>query len=298
MRTATSIDFFFEQMGRFQLLDDATTMELANKVQAWQQHPNGPDFAPIQIRLHGNAARDKLVRHNLRLVVHIWKSSYQGRLSISNPGLIDALQTASMNLVRAAEKFTAKRGTKFSTYASPWIHKGFKDYLYSEERMVRIPANSFHLIKAAQAMIGKARDGGEPIPTPEQLVEELSKTRKHVPTAKALEQWLKSAAMTDPLSLSLTMNDGDDGSSLGDVVSSKPSADEDEHLASVREAMEFLSEIEQKVIRKRYLGKRVVRHESIGKEVGLSRSRVQQIEAQAVRSIRNLAGISQATRVA
>ena len=111
MRTATSTDFFFEQMGRFQLLDDATTMELANKVQAWQQHPNGPDFAPIQIRLHGNAARDKLVRHNLRLVVHIWKSSYQGRLSISNPGLIDALQTASMNLVRAAEKFTAKRGT-------------------------------------------------------------------------------------------------------------------------------------------------------------------------------------------
>ena len=62
--------------------------------------------------------------------------------------------------------------------------------------------------------------------------------------------------------------------------------------------MEFLSEIEQKVIRKRYLGKRVVRHESIGKEVGLSRSRVQQIEAQAVRSIRNLAGISQVTRVA
>jgi RNA polymerase primary sigma factor len=292
MAAATSLEFFFQQMGRFERLDQATTIALAAAVQAWQGHPAGPDAAPMRVRVKGQAARDKLVRHNLRLVVHIWRNSYSLKLPVQHPGVIDALQTAAMNLVRAAEKYSPARGTTFSTYAAAWIHKGLRDYLTDEERLVRIPANSFHIIKAASAIICRARALGESIPTPQQLVDELRLTRKHVPSATSLAHWLDAALKTDARSLDARVGRlEEEGGTLIDSVADPASAEADEQLERVHEAMEFLSDVERTVLSKRYLGKGVVRHAAIAKQVGLSRSRVQQIEQQAIHAIRNLAGL-------
>lgn len=292
MAAATSLEFFFQQMGRFERLDQATTTALAAAVQAWQGHPAGPDAAPMRVRIKGQAARDKLVRHNLRLVVHIWRNSYSLKLPVQHPGVTDALQTAAMNLVRAAEKYSPARGTTFSTYAAAWIHKGLRDYLTDEERLVRIPANSFHIIKAASAIICRARALGEPIPTAQQLVDELRLTRKHVPTATSLAQWLDAALKTDARSLDARVGRlEEEGGTLIDSVADPASAEADEQLERVHEAMEFLSDVERTVLSKRYLGKGVVRHAVIARQVGLSRSRVQQIEQQAIHAIRNLAGL-------
>ena len=130
------------------------------------------------------------------------------------------------------------------------------------------------------------------MPTPQQLVDELRLTRKHVPSATSLAHWLDAALKTDARSLDARVGRlEEEGGTLIDSVADPASAEADEQLERVHEAMEFLSDVERTVLSKRYLGKGVVRHAAIAKQVGLSRSRVQQIEQQAIHAIRNLAGL-------
>ena len=77
--SASSTDLFFEQMGCFKVLETDQVIELSRKVRAWQDHEDGPENCPRTIRLVGLSARDKLVRHNLRLVVRVWKDNYYAR---------------------------------------------------------------------------------------------------------------------------------------------------------------------------------------------------------------------------
>ena len=138
MTTTTAVDFYFQSMSRFQVLEADEVIELSRKVQAWQQFEGGPDAATPLVKRYGIAARDKLVRHNMRLVVKVWKDNYATRVTSKDAGLADMLQRATCDLIRAAEKYDASKGHKFSTYAITWIHKGMKDYLACEQRAVRI----------------------------------------------------------------------------------------------------------------------------------------------------------------
>lgn len=290
--TATATDFFFHNMGRYEMLDHEQICKLSVIVQAWQQHPNGPDNAPTLVRLRGKAARDKMVRHNLRLIVHIWKKNYATRLPNNHPGLPDAFQGAAVDLTRAAEKYEASK-SKFSTYAATWIHKGMKSYLAGEDRLVRIPLNNVHMIKAAQALISRAKMEGRPVPSSEQLVAELAKTRRNVPKAEVLAEWLEAYHRTDAISYdSPVQGQEDEGMSLCDTLTDERSVDSDDDVDALERAISFLGEQEQHVISRRYFSRKNSTLKEIAPALKVSESQVSVIEHRAIESLRNLAGVN------
>ena len=287
----TATDFFFDNMGRFEQLDHDHHIKLAIIVQAWQQHPDGPESAPYIVRLKGKAARDKMVRHNLRLIVHIWRNNYAARMPINHPGLVDAFQSAAIDLTRAAEKYVPSK-SKFSTYAATWIHKGLKGYLAGEDRLVRIPSNNVHLIKAAQALISRAKMEGRTVPTSEEIVEELGKTRRNVPKADVMATWLKAYHATDAMSYDVQIGTSDsDSTSMCDMIRDDR-AQSDDDADAVRRAIKFLGDQEREVISRRYLAAKPELLKNLGKEMGVSESQVHVIERRAIDSIRNLARVN------
>ena len=103
----------------YQPLAGSTVLQLARRIQRWQQWPGGPGMAPMAVAKSGGRARDHLVRHNLRLIVHTW-----GRMAAGAPSA-DAFQEAAIQLQRAAERFDPCRGITFATYATPWLRAAF-----------------------------------------------------------------------------------------------------------------------------------------------------------------------------
>jgi len=91
-------------------------LQLARRIQRWQQWPGGPGDAPPVAAKSGSRARDQLVRHNLRLIVHTW-----GRMAVPGAPSANAFQEAAIQLQRAAERFDPCRGITFATYATPWL---------------------------------------------------------------------------------------------------------------------------------------------------------------------------------
>ena len=103
-----------------QPLAASTVLQLARRIQRWQQWPGGPGAAPPAVAKSGSRARDHLVRHNLRLIVHTW-----GRMALPGAPSADAFQEAAIQLQRAAERFDPCRGITFATYATPWLRAAF-----------------------------------------------------------------------------------------------------------------------------------------------------------------------------
>lgn len=104
----------------YQPLAASTVLQLARRIQRWQQWPGGPGAAPPAVAKSGSRARDHLVRHNLRLIVHTW-----GRMAVPGAPSADAFQEAAIQLQRAAERFDPCRGITFATYATPWLRSAF-----------------------------------------------------------------------------------------------------------------------------------------------------------------------------
>lgn len=282
----SALDFFFDNAGRYELLEHDETCKLASIVQAWQADPEGCDNLT---RIKGKAARDKMVRHNLRLVIHIWRKNYSARLPHNHAGLLDALQQASIDLVRAAEKYQPSK-SKFSTYAAVWIHKGMKQYIFSDDRLIRIPSNNVHIIKAAQRLICDARRAGLPTPTPEEMVEELSRTRKHVPSAKALTELLKAERITDATSVDRKVSQcSKDKSTLVDLIRDDKGIDP--QLVEVQEAMRFLNDQEREIIKSRYFVAKTENLIPLAKRMGMPTEKCSAMEKSALQSIRNLVAV-------
>ena len=104
----------------YQPLAASTVLQFARRIQRWQQCPGGPGAAPAAVAKSGSRARDHLVRHNLRLIVHTW-----GRMAVPGAPSADAFQEAAIQLQRAAERFDPCRGITFATYATPWLRAAF-----------------------------------------------------------------------------------------------------------------------------------------------------------------------------
>ncbi len=104
----------------YQPLAASTVLQLARRIQRWQQWPGGPGAAPTAVAKSGSRARDHLVCHNLRLIVHTW-----GRMAVPGAPSADAFQEAAIQLQRAAERFDPCRGITFATYATPWLRAAF-----------------------------------------------------------------------------------------------------------------------------------------------------------------------------
>ncbi|NOX59137.1 MAG: sigma-70 family RNA polymerase sigma factor [Planctomycetes bacterium] len=296
--TAIAIDsdlqFYLKQINKAPLLTADEEKELGAKIQAVQAVAE--QFANREITLaqkeeaesEGQHARDRMVKSNLRLVVNIAKKySHRGML------LNDLIEEGNLGLIRAVEGFDPKQNTRFSTYASWWIKQSIKRALINGVQPVHIPAYMVEMIARWRQTVDRfvEREGCQP--SLEQLAELMEIPLKK---AKIVRRAVK-AFTARPQSSS-----GDDAMGLGDILADErtPQPEKamfDESEASmIRELLSQIDEREAKILRLRFgLGdEEAMTLKDIGVRVGLTRERVRQIEAGALRKLNEMMSSLQA----
>ena len=258
------VKMYLREIGKIPLLTYEQELELARKV------------------LEGDEeAKQKLVESNLRLVVSIAKK-YVGRGML----FLDLIQEGNMGLIKAVEKFDYTKGYKFSTYATWWIRQAITRAIADQARTIRIPV---HMVETINKLIRTSRDllqrlGREP--TPEEISKEIE-----MPVDKVLE--IQKIAQ-DPVSLETPIGEEDD-SHLGDFIQDDDSPAPQDSVAytllkeQLEEVMNTLTPREAKVLKLRFgLEDGKARTlEEVGKEFQVTRERIRQIEAKALRKLRH-----------
>ena len=258
------VRMYLREIGRIPLLTYDQELELAKKV------------------LEGDEeAKQKLSESNLRLVVSIAKK-YVGRGML----FLDLIQEGNMGLIKAVEKFDYTKGFKFSTYATWWIRQAITRAIADQARTIRIPV---HMVETINKLIRTSRHllqqlGREP--SPEEIATEME-----IPVEKVME--IQKIAQ-DPVSLETPIGEEDD-SHLGDFIQDDDSPAPQDSAAytllkeQLEEVMQTLTPREAKVLKLRFgLEDGKARTlEEVGKEFMVTRERIRQIEAKALRKLRH-----------
>ena len=258
------VRMYLREIGRIPLLSYDEELDLAKKV------------------LEGDEeAKQKLAESNLRLVVSIAKK-YVGRGML----FLDLIQEGNMGLIKAVEKFDYTKGYKFSTYATWWIRQAITRAIADQARTIRIPV---HMVESINKLIRTSRHllqqlGREP--TPEEIAQEME-----IPVEKVTE--IQKIAQ-DPVSLETPIGEEDD-SHLGDFIQDDESPAPQDAAAytllreQLEEVMKTLTPREAKVLKLRFgLEDGKTRTlEEVGKEFNVTRERIRQIEAKALRKLRH-----------
>ncbi len=257
------VQFYLRSIGRIRLLTAVEEIELARRIQI------GDDLA-----------KKKLVQANLRLVVSVAKK-YQGR----GLPLLDLIQEGNLGLIRAAEKFDAERGYKFSTYATWWIRQGITRAIADKSRTIRVPVHMVETINNLRKVTRKLSQELDRRPTLEDLAKGLGVSVEKVRDILA--------ANRSPLSLDTSYGEEDDNSLSEVVEDENHSSPEDSTAASlmsqdIRGVLSMLTAREREIIILRFgLNDGKPRTlEQVGKLVGITRERTRQIEIKALRFLR------------
>ena len=261
-----SVKIYLKEIGRVPLLTNEEETELARRL---AENP------------HDEGARQRLAEANLRLVVSIAKK-YVGR----GMQFLDLIQEGNMGLLKAVDKFDYTKGFKFSTYATWWIRQAITRALADQARTIRIPVHMVESITKVKKISTQILHETGQEASPEEIAGKLE-----MPVEKVLE--IMRIAQ-DPVSLETPVGEEED-SHLGDFIpdDQAPSPDEAASNAMLKEqlneVLSTLTEREAKVMRMRYglENGRQQTLEDVGKALGVTRERIRQIEAKALRKLKH-----------
>ena len=257
---------YLKEIGRYPLLTMQEEVELAKRIEAGDEE-----------------ARTLLARANLRLVVSIAKK-YANRSS--DLTLLDLIQEGNLGLFKAVDKFDWKKGYKFSTYATWWIRQAITRALADQSRTIRIPVHMVETIaKYKQVVRRLSQDLGRE-PLPEEIATEMGLDVSRISVIKKIDQ--------DTVSLEKPIGDDEDKSTLGEFIADDKIISPDQESAQrilsdqIKDILDDLSEKERKILEMRHGLADGIMHtlEEVGKEFGVTRERIRQIEAKALEKIR------------
>ena len=262
-----SIQIYLREIGQYPLLTAAEERELAKRIE------KGDD-----------EARNILARSNLRLVVSIAKK-YVGRSP--DLTLLDLIQEGNLGLFRAVDKFDWNKGFKFSTYATWWIRQAITRALADQSRTIRIPVHMVETIAKYKQVSRRLAQALGRDPQPEEIAIEMGVEPEKIYQIEKINQ--------DTLSLENPVgSDDDERSTLGDFIADdkipSPVQESSERILAeqVRGILNDLSPKERKILEMRHGLTDGIYHtlEEVGKEFGVTRERIRQIEAKALEKIR------------
>ncbi|HLR08008.1 MAG TPA: RNA polymerase sigma factor RpoD [Bacillota bacterium] len=258
------VRMYLKEIGRVDLLSAAEEIELAKRIEKGEEE-----------------AKRRLAEANLRLVVSIAKR-YVGRGML----FLDLIQEGNMGLIKAVEKFDYRKGYKFSTYATWWIRQAITRAIADQARTIRIPV---HMVETINKLIRVQRQllqdlGREP--TPEEIGEEMDLSPDKVRDILKIAQ--------EPVSLETPIGEEDD-SHLGDFIEDQEAVSPSDHAAyellkeQLEDVLDTLTDREENVLRLRFGldDGRTRTLEEVGKVFGVTRERIRQIEAKALRKLRH-----------
>jgi RNA polymerase primary sigma factor len=291
------VRMYLKEIGRVPLLKAEDEVDLAKKIEAGMMaaekladlEASGETLSldPAERRRlerlvkKGERAKSELTQANLRLVVSIAKR-YVGRGML----ILDLIQEGNLGLMRAVEKFDYTKGFKFSTYATWWIRQAITRAIADQARTIRIPVHMVESINKVHRVQRQMMQELEREPTVEELADKVDMTAARVREIKQISQ--------DPLSLDSPVGEEDD-SNLADFIEDQQ-ADAPAEMAAkmmlnsaVEEALQELNDREKAVVRMRFgLDDGQARTlEEVGREFGVTRERIRQIESKTLAKLRH-----------